>query len=321
MRIPFTSLDVVWHRVGEPADRIRPAITDVDGGVPWNGHAGHSGHSSETACTRKLEICQDGLPFKIRSAEAADVAVRLRSQFIARATRSHARIVQGEPLGSRVRQYDNPRPTRTVEAAARETLRDIRLALYDRRFGALKSNNKREASQPAPIHAQALHARFHHVIAAPVVNAARSASIWQARTVNCNELASAAQDLLAHRHPKLPTSLVVVGRAHALAVIGAIDAAVAARPMATWPSHLQVCDPWANLTCRACDYPRLFSEKMRRWASQGKLIRHAEQDWRAADDPAWMDIVHQVPEVFSRRTYRNGQFMDVPVHLASGRPV
>jgi hypothetical protein len=293
VRIPFSSLEVVWHRVGEPVDRVpEAAVAEVD-------------------------IAHAGLPFKIRSTQDAAVASRLRRQFTGRAQRSFAQIVQGQPAGPLRRCDASVRETEAVASASGEALRLVRLALYNRNFGSLKSDNKMRSGSAPPAYPKACYSGATSLGYSPVGTAAHSAAIWQAKTLNCTELAIAAQDVLAHRHPKRQTSLVMLAGSHSVAVIGPLDAETASRPMAAWPPHLQVCDPWANMNCRACDYPRLFTEKMKGWAERGRLIREGAE-WQRADDEEVLDIVNQIPQVLVRRTHRNGQFANVPLQIDSG---
>ncbi|WP_431104131.1 hypothetical protein [Roseateles noduli] len=290
MRIPVSSLEVVGHRVGEPVDRAPAADVAADVAV--------------------VDVAYGGLPFKVRATHDAAVAERLRRQFAGRAHRRFAQILQGQPAGP-LRTYGAcAQDAKATESASGEALRQVHLALYNRSFGALKSDNKMRLGEAPPIFPRECYSEATSFGYSRVAAVAHSASVWRATAHNCTELAIAAQDVLAHRRPELPTSLVMLAGAHSLAVIGALDAETASRPMATWPPHLQVCDPWANLNCRACDYPRFFTEKMEQWAAGRKLIREGS-DWHPANDKAWLDIVNQAPQVLARLTHRNGQFRNV----------
>ncbi|OWQ45800.1 hypothetical protein CDL60_18245 [Roseateles noduli] len=290
MRIPFTTVEAVWHRVGEPVDGVD--------------------------ATRR-DLAHPLLPVKVRSIEDGAVARRVQAQFRARAERCGDHIQKGQWSGPRVKQTPTTRVSPQVAQASAEAMRLVRLALYDRRFGACKSDNKKRVGASPPLFPDEDHAELDYPGTAPIHSAARSLSIWNARTHNCDGLTAAALDVLAHRHPRLPTSSVALGDRHILAVIGTLTPAIASRPMAAWPPHLQVCDPWARLSCRACDYPMQFREKMARWAIEGKQLRDAEDRWHSPVDPTWLAIVDQVPEVFKRRPHLNGQFRDVPMRAAS----
>jgi hypothetical protein len=39
-----------------------------------------------------------------------------------------------------------------------------------------------------------------------------------------------------------------------------------------WPAEIYVCDPWANISCRASDYPLQFQQKMVKWSGDGKRV-------------------------------------------------
>lgn len=282
MRIPFTLIDAVWHRPGEP-------VHGVDGN----------------------DLAHPLLPVKLRSAEDGAVARRLRAQYEARALRSHQLIVLGErPDGLVVTRRDGGSNAAATRAGA-EALRLVRLALYDRRFGALKSYNKHRPPEPILMPSESERAHAGDLPTAPVQCAAQSADIWQARSHNCHDLALAALDVIAHRHPDLPTNVVILGRSHSLVVIGHLDAATVSQPMSSWPPGLVACDPWSNLSVPACEYPARFVEKMRKWTLDGKKVRNEALEWHAPRDPQWLAIAEKVPDVFVRERMRNGQCRDV----------
>lgn len=283
MRIPFTSFEVVGHRPGEPVDGI---------------DAGH-------------EVAHPLLPVKIRSADDEAVARRLRLQYAQRALRSHQLILLGQRPDALIPTRRDGGAKAAATRAGAETLRRVRLALYDRRFGALKSDNKNRPVEPVLIPADNERAHTHTLPTAPIQCSSQSANIWRAKSHNCHHLALAALDVLAHRHPELPTSLVMLDHAHALVVIGHLDAATASQPMSAWPPGLVACDPWSNLSVPANEYPARFAEKMRKWALDGKMIRNDASEWHSPRDPKWLSIADAVPVVFRRERTRNGQCRDV----------
>lgn len=292
MRIPFTTVEAVWHRVSEPVDGL-----DASG----------------------RDLAHPLLPIKLRSVEDGAVARRVRAQFQARSQRRCERIDQGQWRGPWVKQRQTTRLGLQAAQASAEAMRLVRLALYERRFGSLKSDNKKRGDDVPPIFPDEDQAELEYPSAEPVYCAARSLSIWRARAHNCDGLTAAALDVLAHRHRRLPTCTVALAHRHALAVIGSLTPAIASQPMATWPPHLQVCDPWAKLSCRACDYPMRFREKMAKWASEGKQLRDARDDWHSPLDGTWLAIVDQAPEVSRRRPHLNGQFTEILMQ-AESRP-
>ncbi|WP_416763170.1 hypothetical protein ACNI65_11605 [Roseateles sp. So40a] len=283
MRIPFTSVEAVWHRPGEP----------VDGVAVGN------------------DLAHPLLPVKLRSTEDGAVARRLRAQYEARALRSQQRIALGEWPNELVATRRDGGSKAAATRAGAEALRLVRLALYDHRFGALKSYNKNRSPEPILMPSESEKAHAGDLPTAPVQCAVQSADIWQAKSHNGHDLALAALDVIAHRHPDLPTNLVTLGRDHTLVVIGHLDAATVSQPMSSWPPGLVACDPWSNLSVPAREYPERFVEKMRKWTLDGKSIRNEALEWLAPRDPQWIGIAKEVPDVWVRERMRNGQCRDV----------
>lgn len=41
-----------------------------------------------------------------------------------------------------------------------------------------------------------------------------------------------------------------------------------------WPTKVYICDPWANIFCKAAEYPLKFQQQMFWWTANGKLVRY-----------------------------------------------
>jgi len=44
-----------------------------------------------------------------------------------------------------------------------------------------------------------------------------------------------------------------------------------------WPAGIYICDPWANIFCKASNYPLEFHHKMSSWSVKGKLVLYRGQ--------------------------------------------
>ena len=44
-----------------------------------------------------------------------------------------------------------------------------------------------------------------------------------------------------------------------------------------WPAGIYICDPWANIFCKASNYPLEFQHKMSSWSVKGKLVSYRGQ--------------------------------------------
>ena len=58
--------------------------------------------------------------------------------------------------------------------------------------------------------------------------------------------------------------------------------------MEDWPSHLAICDPWANIACPAKEFISAFMEKMQKWDSNGKKIRDSNK--KVWTNPVYPDL-------------------------------
>ncbi len=204
---------------------------------------------------------------------------------------------------------------------AQEALHVVRLAKYDRRFGALKSSNKWPSAVETPpdellLGQERMRANDLRPFSARSA-LHRSALYWACPIANCGDLTSNVQDVVAHRHPTVQTALVSLeGIDHHFAVIGAVHGDLCELPMAEWPDHLWVCDPWGNLACAARDFPQAIQRKMEKWDRAGKRVIVGEgksRRWGSPLDENWRECLSQAPSVFVRRQYEGGQFVLIPL--------
>ena len=116
-------------------------------------------------------------------------------------------------------------------------------------------------------------------------------SPWEVRGHNCGELSSMVKSLQCYY--SRPINVIALDdESHGFAVFGNIQGRNLPNNMATWPDHLAVCDPWANIACKANMYPSVFVAKMNKWATEGKEIYDGDQEeWVKATDSQWMNSI------------------------------
>ncbi|RZI57901.1 MAG: hypothetical protein EOP37_18300 [Rubrivivax sp.] len=205
---------------------------------------------------------------------------------------------------------------------ARETLRMVRVANYDRRFGSLKSTNKWGAGQPDPmtIFETAREADRSDATGTPRAALHSAARAWGNKITNCRELSLMVHTYVAHREPTVQTSTVILEIDHGAVVLGAVDGRLRELPLAEWPTHLWICDPWANIACAARNYPQAFQDKMAKWHKDGKSIALPKGEgayWGAPTDATWLAGAKKVSALQVRRQFENGQFFLEPLGSAT----
>jgi hypothetical protein len=96
---------------------------------------------------------------------------------------------------------------------------------------------------------------------------------------NCNEMSAVAAVVLLDHEETHPVTVVNIGGSgisvHTMVVVGAV--AVGAdgslpKDMSSWGDDVAVCDPWANIACKAADYPQQWRDKMSKWSVAGKKV-------------------------------------------------
>lgn len=97
--------------------------------------------------------------------------------------------------------------------------------------------------------------------------------------------------------------------AHALIAVGEIEPELAYLPLGEWPEHIQICDPWANTTCSAPEYPEKFLEKMDKWQKDNKILLDDKEEWISATNKNWTTCIRKVPVIQIRQRYENGLFL------------
>ncbi|WP_431286903.1 hypothetical protein [Roseateles chitinivorans] len=171
----------------------------------------------------------------------------------------------------------------TNATAAQEALQAIREALHDLSLGSpAKSTNKwprHACTDPREFPTATLNVKPSQAeladdpaAAARYAYAKASMEAWRGMKRNCSALCRAAQDYLARHFPKVQISTVHFREDHAMLVVGSLKPTHAGRPLSLWPRHLYVCDPWANISGPANEYPERFRQKMTKWESDGKRL-------------------------------------------------
>jgi hypothetical protein len=255
MRIPSTNYELTWHRPGEIA------------------------HHSPDKLEKPSTTLSDVLPLKVRSTGERETAYRIRSQFISHARKLTASIAANPNIATNPKAI--PQVTQTPKeqalsepknkAVAEEALKNVRLALYNKNYGSSKSLNKFSIDKKESESARTNSGRLGELInfggiTNPFHQAAmKSKNSWESTAINCDGLALAAMDYVHYKHPDTRIAVLSVP-GHTLMAIGEISPECANLPLGAWPKHIHICDPWANITCSASEYPKKFTEKMEKWS-------------------------------------------------------
>jgi hypothetical protein len=109
---------------------------------------------------------------------------------------------------------------------------------------------------------------------------------------NCHELSFLARHELRERG--VDAVIVKTEAKHAFVAYrgsGPLEGELPA-DMRLWPDDAYVCDGWANIACKARDYPQRFADKMKQWADRGKEVYFAAtESWVPANHPGWMKLM------------------------------
>jgi hypothetical protein len=115
---------------------------------------------------------------------------------------------------------------------------------------------------------------------------------------NCLEFSCCAAANLETQTPKPSWDLVVLGGGcdHIFVVIGggAPDAnGKYPTDMTTWPADAAVCDPWADLACKASEFPGFWRGRMENWGRIGIQLARVGPGGGFVDatDPYWFDAI------------------------------
>jgi len=198
------------------------------------------------------------------------------------------------------------------QRAAEEALRRVRDAFNLRSQGRAKAWNKWPASRlsaPVPVAPRVWPASytFDPLTATPrLVHATGSLGVWQGALPNCGGQSRAAQDYLAVTFPKVQTSIALLRVDHCFTIVGTVDPVFVDAPLDQWPSHLFVCDPWANICCPAPDYPLRFRERMEKWARDGKRLLLGDA-WSSPMSPDLLSGAHALCSIDVRTNFSCGQ--------------
>jgi hypothetical protein len=257
----------------------------------------------------------NGLPEATqRSTGEAATAQRLRGRFTNLSAKAAELSAMNAPPGRlRVQAAAGDASwAQENETYAHEALRDVRLALYSKKYGSFKSTNKFSTNRYKSETDRLIGGEGAAWDDPSAVNprhgwALRSKNIWQSTRINCDGLAVAVADYVADQHPLAAVSIGALS-VHAFSVIGAIEPETANLPLSAWPSHIYVCDPWANIACPAPEYPTRFEQKMEKWHKSGKLILSLDGKWISPLDPTWVSCVKEAPKISLRRQFADGQF-------------
>jgi hypothetical protein len=300
MKIPLTNYQLTWHRPGEIA------------------------HHSPEKLEKPSTAISDFLPIKIRSTSERETAFRIRSKNISQARRLTAYIAANPNIATNPNPILQPLQTPEERASskqknqivAEETLKNVRLALYNKNYGSHKSLNKfnldNRESEIARINKGNFGELSHFGSITNVFHQAaiRSKNIWESTSINCTGLAYASMDYVHNTHPDIPVSLLFLQDKHSLMTLGEVNSELANLPLGAWPGHIYICDPWTNITCSAPEYPKKFLEKMTKWDSKNKLVLGNNNEWINPTNKNWESCVKEPPIIHIRQKYEEGLFLD-----------
>lgn len=103
---------------------------------------------------------------------------------------------------------------------------------------------------------------------------------------NCEDLTFAGIGILDEAGIKDTHIVSFFGFNHGIILFGKIPRSGLPVMMDQWPSHLAICDPWANIACSAKEFVPAFMAKMQKWESHGKKIQDPETgDWNNPVSP------------------------------------
>jgi len=106
---------------------------------------------------------------------------------------------------------------------------------------------------------------------------------------NCLELVFAAHFYISLLQGQAKP--VFIGNSHTILGVGEVPEDLPV-DMKEWPQDLAVCDPWANISCLARDYPDEFKNKMEKWTADGKRIFGLKNKGLISpNDPTWIQNV------------------------------
>ena len=105
----------------------------------------------------------------------------------------------------------------------------------------------------------------------------------EAKGHNCTDLAHAGIGILDEAGIKDTHIVMFRDFDHGMILIGKTPPNGLPLDMKQWPSHLAICDPWANIACPAKEFIPAFMKKMQKWERNGKKI---------ADKNVWVNPVH-----------------------------
>ncbi|MGS0740256.1 hypothetical protein ACVBEF_00205 [Glaciimonas sp. GG7] len=303
----FSNYQIIGHRPGE--------VTNYPS----------SGFENCSKARNVFDKMADILPFKICKAGKQATAERLRSQFIGISNKSISSVLSGKPpvLKGMIGAVGDPTWAKKNKSVAEDALKKVRLALYDKDCGSYKSDNKRKTTD---LEAEMTRIenkngefgtfgeleKFGDITDGRHVSAIRTGNIWKSTRINCAGLALAVKDYVACKHRGVQVSSLIFPT-HALAAVGTIAPEYADLPLEEWPEHIYVCDPWANITCSAPDYPAKFAEKMEKWSNDNKEIYTDDHAWINPTDEKWVSSVKEIPKIGTRYQYKGGQYAGVAV--------
>jgi hypothetical protein len=200
VKIPFSNYEMVLHRPGEVANHSERRLSEPD---------------------RITDKLLDVLPVKVRSTGEKATAQRIRSQFIAIADKTMSSVLFGKTEGvMRMQTAGDASWAGKNEKVANEALKMVRLALYNKKYGSYKSDNKRKLTDADAENKRLADGTFakwpkvESTYISPHAAAMIARNNWRSTMINCDGLAFAAMDYVTHKHPNVPVFAIGLSGRH-----------------------------------------------------------------------------------------------------------
>ncbi|MDB5314073.1 MAG: putative type effector protein [Gemmataceae bacterium] len=108
---------------------------------------------------------------------------------------------------------------------------------------------------------------------------------------NCQEQASVAYLYLVTRRVE-PVWLLALEDPgdHAFVALGEINEV---SDLDRWGPDAFICDPWANIACKAGEYRKAWAEKLTKWAGDGKTLRVEKYGYINPLEDDWFQAINK----------------------------
>jgi hypothetical protein len=178
---------------------------------------------------------------------------------------------------------------------------------------------KKEAERIRKANAEIVRIRVTTHLHPFMTNLAKQKAI-EAKAHNCIDLSLAGIGILEAAGITDRCVVAFTNIDHGMVLIGKIPSEGLPLDIEKWPSHLAICDPWANIACPAREFIPVFMEKMQKWQEKAKKIVDKDDSGRTVlrdpHYPGLPDKLRSACQIFS-----HAPMMDMERKDAKGRTV